>query len=428
MKSKVLTHFRNSKFLYSSSIVLLGSFFVNFLNYIFTLIIGRMLGPIMFGEVTALFSFFIIVNVPATTIATFMGRQTSLYKSESRMSSIKHLVAFLDTWASIAGVVLWIIFVACTPFLSNYLNIPSTPIFVFGLIIPLSFVSSVSTGSLQGLQDFRGLQVQNIVGALVKLVFALLFVYMGMSVTGVMAALLLSTLWSLVYGFLKTIKTTGKMGFFSAEGVSDAEWSDATKKSMLFVFCASLLIALLSNVDVVMAKHYLSAFEAGQYGALSAIGKILLYGVAAFTTVLLPVASEAHASGSSHGRRALWTSVGLITLASVVLVAIFLLFPEMIVNALFGAAYIGIAAYLVPFAVAMYFVAIATVFVQYFIATHNRAFLYFFLIAILSQIAAITLHHGSLLEIVSALVSATGFLVVLMLFVYVFSSKSKSAI
>lgn len=67
----------NSSFFSSSSIIFAGSFAVNVLNYVFTLVMSRLLGVEEFGEVTALISLLLIISVPATTLTMLMAREAA---------------------------------------------------------------------------------------------------------------------------------------------------------------------------------------------------------------------------------------------------------------------------------------------------------------------------------------------------------------
>ena len=57
---------------------------------------------------------------------------------------------------------------------------------------------------------------------------------------------------------------------------------------------AYLIIKNYTNIDVVLAKHYLSPYLAGQYSALSVTGKIIAYGSGAFITVMFPMVAASH--------------------------------------------------------------------------------------------------------------------------------------
>ena len=153
---------------------------------------------------------------------------------------------------------------------------------------------------------------------------------------------------------------------------------------------------------------------AGQYGALSTVGKIILFGVGAFTTVLLPMASAAHARGAGEEKRLLVLSLSITTAAVVSAWAVFSLFPTAVITVLFGARYLPIAGYLGTFAIAMGCITLAIAFINYFVAIRNTSFMYLLGFGILLEVMFISLNHGSLGAITQMLVASSAILLALM--------------
>ena len=405
-KAKALFDF---SFFFSSSIIFAGTFVVNVLNYVFTLVISRMLGVEAFGEVTALFSLMLIVSVPAAALAMLMTRQTAFYMSHGH-DAIRELFLALKKNVYAASIALWVVFLFLVPFFSGFLQIPYTPLFVFSLLIPITLTSALQSGTLQGLQEFYMLSKQNVLSTVVKLCVAIVLVSLGFSVIGVMCAVVLASLASWAYGWGATRTLLSK-----PVTTTDAVAPSISHGSLFStVLITTLLLALLSNTDVLLAKHFLAADVAGQYGALSTLGKILIYGVGAFIGVLLPMVSAAHARGTGEGVKLLVLSLSVILLASLCIYLVFFFFPNTIVHLLFGTRYDGIAPYLALFSIAMACVSLATAFINYFVAIHNTSFLYLLALGIVTEVVLIASNHTSLASITQMLVIASMFLLGLM--------------
>ena len=75
----------------STGFVLFGSVIINILNYIFTILIGRLLGPAAYGEVAVILGLSTILTVPALSLTTFMATYSAKYKAEKKISSLNHL-------------------------------------------------------------------------------------------------------------------------------------------------------------------------------------------------------------------------------------------------------------------------------------------------------------------------------------------------
>jgi len=237
-----------------------------------------------------------------------------------------------------------------------------------------------------------------------------------------MVALVLASCAGLVYGYFATRRVLG-----IEEGMPRPSL-DGREVRALFssIFFTTLLVALLSNVDVLLAKHYLSPELAGHYGALSSVGKILIYGVGAFVTVLLPLASAARARGSGAERSVLALSLSAIAAASFSAWALFSLYPSLVVSMLFGARYLDIAPYLGTFTIAMGCIALSLALINYFVAVRNTSFMYALALGIVAEVVLIVGSHDSLAAITEMLVIASLSLLVLLGLNYFFTQTRAS--
>ncbi len=388
-------------FLASGSILLVGLFVANVSNYLFTFIVSRLVSPSEFGEVTALFSLLIIVSVPGAALTMFIARHTAHTRARNG-SSIELLKRLRSSIVRIA-LVMWVLCLLAVPLIASLLSIPTTPVFIFSVLIPLSLLGALQTGAIQGLQNFWAVSTQNVIGALVKLLGSIALVLAGYSVSGIMAAVALGSLLSVVYGYAHLRRLP--------ESEATAESPALDWHGYRAAFAATLLIALLSNIDVLIAKHYLSAVDAGFYGVLSTTGKMLIYGISAFISVVIPAAADAHARGDGSESRVLRNSLLVITLISAAVLVIFALVPELVVSLLFGARYLPVAPLLPYFGIGMYLFAVATNLANYFIALHHQRFVYAFALGVAVEILLLLTFHDSLAEITGVIV-ASGLIVV----------------
>ena len=370
---------------------------------------SRLLPVEAFGEVAALLSLFLVITVPGAALTMLMSREAA-FRGVSSHSQVRDLFLYFRSHVFLGAVVFWALFLLTIPFLGSELHISYAPFLIFSALVPLTLISALQSGTLQGLQEFFMVSKQNIVATLVKLATALLLVLAGLSVSGVILALVCASLAGFIYGHFATRKLLN-----IEEGMSQVSMSGIEMGAQFSViFITTLLVALLSNIDVLLAKHYLSPELAGHYGALSTVGKILIYGVGAFVTVLLPLASAAYARGEGGERRVLGLSLLGISLLSFCAWALFTLFPQLVVSILFGADYLDITSQLSSFSIAMGCIALSLALINYFVAVRNRSFLYLLLIGIVAQIMFIVGNHDSLGAITQMVVAGSFLLLILL--------------
>ena len=419
-----------------SLIVLAGSLFASFLNYAFTLIMGRMLSPSFFGEVSAIFGLMVIIVAPTQAISNYISRHISFLAGKKDYLTAKVWLRKVSRSVFFFSLALLFLFWLAVPMLSRFLAIDPLPLIVFSFSIPFAFMLTVYAGALQGLKSFKAFSFQNILGAALKLSLAVIFVYIGLFVPGVMLALAVSLGAVCFYNYTKIKSLTSFTPHTSEDTLGEAIKSIffrqrrirlwRTKsfppvfaralvelkrwRAGLTVFLAALLVAFISNIDVILAKHFFEPQLAGEYAALSAVGKILIYIASAFVTVMFVVVSESHTASSPRTFKAFRSALGYITAVSLPVIFVFGFAPNIVVRIFFGATYIKIAPHLPIFSIAMFLLSLSIAFVHYFLAIRNNSFLFPFAAGALLQIVLISLYHSSIQNIVISVLWSSTFL------------------
>src|SRR3990167_2150237 len=175
-----------------SLVVLFGSLVASFLNYAFTLIMGRMLSPSFFGEMSTIFGLMVILVAPTQAISNYASRHISFLAGRKDYLTAKIWLRKVSRLVLFSSLALFFLFWLLIPTLSRFLGINFLPLIVFSFSIPFAFMLSVYAGALQGLKSFKAFSFQGVLSAAFKLVGAVIFVYIGLFVPGVMLALAVS--------------------------------------------------------------------------------------------------------------------------------------------------------------------------------------------------------------------------------------------
>src|SRR3972149_7875732 len=93
-----------------SLIVLTGSLFASFLNYAFTLIMGRMLSPSFFGEVSTIFGLMVIIVAPTQAISNYISRHISFLAGKEDYLTAKDWLLKVSRSVFLSSLVLLLIF------------------------------------------------------------------------------------------------------------------------------------------------------------------------------------------------------------------------------------------------------------------------------------------------------------------------------
>jgi O-antigen/teichoic acid export membrane protein len=300
----------------------------------------------------------------------------------------------------IASLTALVVFLAI-PFLVNFLNLSSDTsliILIAGLFV--SMIYPIGIGTAQGLQRFNLVGVSNIAGPLGKLVFGLLLVFLGFGVAGAFGGVVVGSGLALVISYISI------RDIFHGE-TQKFETSDL-KRYLIPVAIAVLCFTILTNIDIFLARHYLSDFDSGLYSAASNLGKIILFLPGAIGAVMFPKISDAHAKGLDTypimKKSIIWTLVvsGLVAL-------FYYLEPGFIINLLYGSDYAGASSALAVIGIAMTMFGLATLFMNYGLATDSNPLIIILAFFSILEVVLIVLFNSSPFQIaMDLLISSAG--------------------
>jgi glycosyltransferase involved in cell wall biosynthesis/O-antigen/teichoic acid export membrane protein len=341
---------------------------VNASNYLFHLVVSRMVGPSEYGALAALLAVMLVLSVPLGVLQTAIADRTATLRAEGRTAEVSPLaLSALKTTTGFAWLAGFLFALIGAPLLSLFLRVDLLSSLLLAPYVVVSVPVSVVQGVLQGEQRFRGLAGLQLATTLLRLLLGVGLVWAGLGVTGAVLA---------------TVLATGLMvpASFTVLGISRLDWTEArTTLASLRGDVAPALYGLtsfwlLAEVDIALARHYLDGDSSGFYSSAGLIARALLFLPAAVGTVAFPrfVASRGDGEAQLHWLR---TSVGAVgALAAVGFVGMFAL-RDPLVSVAFGERYLPAADLLPILALAMGWLAVVSVLVFFHIALGSRAYL-----------------------------------------------------
>jgi O-antigen/teichoic acid export membrane protein len=376
-------------------------------SYLYQIYVGRALGPEGYGAFGSLFAIFYLISIFSGTVQTGSARFVSRLKAGGDDERVGAFLYGLMKKSVLLGVAGFALFCIVSSAIAGFLRMDSTAeILVLGTVILFSFLMPAASGVLQGLQEFYLLAFTGILSLGLKLVFGLVLVTLGYGVAGALGAVTLATLVALLFALLSL---RSYLGDGRQNGYDFRELYIYSAPTLLVMLC----LAVPSNVDVILAKHFFNAQEAGLYTAASVIGKIILFLPGAISVVMFPKVTEMMSQGGST-LRLLNISLLYTGLLSGGAAAVFILVPGL-VGAIFGPLYLKASPIIAFYAVTMALFSMTWVVAQYCLATGSLRYTYILAGLTALELGAIGLIHGSTLEMAGALAGAN---LVLFLFSY----------
>ena len=158
------------------NIVMIGAMGLgNIFNYGYQLAMGMMLSAEDYGILLSLISFFVIVAVLTQTVTTVVAKTTATLNADNRLDMVGRFYRISLRFSFLVGIGLFAILALASTFITHLLNLGSALncIILFSSFL-FAFPLSSNWGILQGLQRFISLGSNQVLFAVVKVVFAVL--------------------------------------------------------------------------------------------------------------------------------------------------------------------------------------------------------------------------------------------------------------
>ncbi|MFA7244305.1 MAG: oligosaccharide flippase family protein [Patescibacteria group bacterium] len=409
------------KLLKSSSIVFIGTLIASLFSYLFNMMMGRLLGPTEYGEMTALMSLQTIIAVASGAILTISMRYSGELFNERYFDALKKLFLFLTKYLLLIGVG---IFLVCLLFLkpiANFFSINSLmpiSIVLSGVIFSLLIV--INKGYFQGLQKFRSLASINILEMALRLGLGLALVMAGLKLNGAVSAIVLATIIAYSISFLPIKRMFNKIKFH------DGHSFKFDKKEIISytwpTLIASLFLVASLNIDIILVKHYFDPQSAGLYAAISTVAKIILYVTAPIASVMFPMVSERKVKGDKHYQIFLF-SIIITLIGAFAVLAIYMIMPGKVVSILYGPDYVSAYTLLPEVGLFVLFYSMVNLMANYYMVIKNFFFLILYFIVLVAQIVMVSYWHPSILAVIRTFILMNGVLFALLMGYYVYTKK-----
>lgn len=345
-----------------------------FCNYAFHPVIGRFLDPKDFGDVQALLALVAQSAIVFGAFSVVAINITTNIDSEGERNAILYELQKIALWVTGGALIVLAIFFNQLQSFFNFTSI--TLLLALAAMWIISVFTTFRNAYLQGVGDFSNLTIVHFMSAAGRLVIAVLFLIIGLSVGGVITALVLSNLIVLWYLFSCTRKNFPLRVPTSLHVLEKGSMIKELRYGVL-VFFATALVTIYYTSDVLIVKRFFSPEEAGLYSGISAIAKILFFVIGPVSVVLVS-SIKIRNSFKENGfalAKAMSISLGLGTAG----LCTFYIFYDLIIALMLGKTYAPMAHMLPKAGLVMLLAALANIFILYFLALRR-----FFLITLSS--------------------------------------------
>lgn len=397
---------------------MLSVLIVNAGNYVYNLALGRILGPEAFADAAILITLLLVLSFVAMTFQLATTKFSVIFES----SIFQGFINIMYRYSLITGILIGLSFIIFSKELQAIFHTQSSTIFIiFGLGIPIYFVMSVNRGIYQGIKKFDRLAYTYQGEMISRLVITLALLYLLPIPSSMVVAMGIAC--SFIFG-LYPFRTKDITTNFSITLPS------SHKKQVYRFFTLTAFYELtqiiINNSDILLVKHYFEGYEAGLYASLALIGRVVYFVAWMFVMLLLPKVVQKQKEGKNT-TSILFSYVGYISILAFIIVLSCYLFPELVIQLMFGSEYLSMAPLLWKYAIATSLFALSNIFAYYFLSLDHYIPVLLSGILGITQVLLIALFHQSLTQVVHMQIIAMAILLVVQLLFFFRKNADKTS-
>ena len=393
---------------------------VNGGNYLYNLILGRLLGPSEFADAAVLITFLLVLSFAAMTFQLVTAKFSVIFEN----NVLRNFISKVYKNALIVGIALGVLIIVFAKQLQLLFNTSSSSMFIiFGIGVPLYFMMSVNRGVFQGKKQFKALSITYQGEMLSRLVITLGLIFMFNIQSSVVIAI--GILISFVFGLVpfKTKHISFKKTFI------DSSKSKQVRNFFILTAFYELTQIIINNSDILLVKHYFDSYNAGLYASLALIGRIVYFVAWMFVMLLLPTVVQLNKEGKETAP-VLFKYVGYIAGIASAIVIVCAIFPETAITLLFGDSYLAMAPLLWKYALATGMFAVSNIFAYYYLSLDKYLPVIISGVFGMLQMLLVIFFHDNLEQVVFMQIIAMALLLIIQIGCFIFDyniSKAKKA-
>ena len=244
------------------------------LGYGLTVLLTRSYGPAEYGALGALLGVGLIGGIPAGALQYVLARRTASAGLPAGANERAGLRLSVTVGTVLGGLV-----IVLSPVADAFLHLGSPwPALWLGVMLLPYSVQGAMLGSLLGHERYAAFAAGQVLTAVARFAAGVVTALLTLSVAGAMAALAVGT-------------------FAAAAGLwwlsGPASWSVPGRSRDLLAdlarACSAIAgVIVLSNVDLLLARHFLSPAESGAYALAALFGKACLWGAQFVPALVFP--------------------------------------------------------------------------------------------------------------------------------------------
>lgn len=272
MKNRIKFLRERYSFVWDSGLLVCVGALTGLLYMIVQSALGRMMDKVDYAQIVALLGLLNVLSLPTAamqlTIARYVAEHAHQNAIDVWVTIFKRAVRRVGMFVGV-GLLIWVL---CSGLLRDFFHAPSIlSILVLGVIALTRLFSPIVNGALQGRRAFGWLATVGLSGALFRLIFCVIAVSIGARTDGVISAIAIATLLSLLIGYIPVrhvIDETQAIQDYDTRPIYRYLWP---------VLLGQGAMLLLMNGDLMFSARFLSGGDLAVYGKAAMLSRMVLF-------------------------------------------------------------------------------------------------------------------------------------------------------
>lgn len=406
---------RLDNFTKNNIIMFIGTSIGSFFSLLYQLVMVRLVSKDTFASLNSLLSLLAIISVPYVAFTIMVTKHISCNDARKKDELLKAIWRKLFIHAFFFSSAVFVLIIFLSSSLVNFLHLESlNSIIILAAIFFLSGIITVVTGGLQGLERFSSLSVIIVTAGFTRLLFSVILVKRFPD--SLEAALL---------GALSSVCVSVFLGIWPLRFLFRGKSNQRVDLKPLYVyifptFLVLLSFAMLTNIDMVLVKHFFLK-EAHIYSIAQLIGKIILFIPGTIYIVMFSRVCRLYAV-NENSTKILKRSLLFTTILSLLVVIVYNLYPRLLFGILVGPLQEQPIMLARVLSLVMFFYALSNILFYYQLSIESYSFIKSLVLVAILQIILISSFHKTLLSVAFSMLFSS-FLIFILNFKSAFSQR-----
>lgn len=419
-----ITKIARHELISGSFFIFLGTTISSILAFILNLYLVRSLSYADYGVFSVMISLILLLTIPAQSLTAVIVRYAAKFFTSGEDDRAGAFYFKLLKYLLLFSTIVIIGFIVFAPALARFFKIDELSVIIItGISVAAMYLATLNIAFIQSMLLFKKLSFITVLSGIGKLIAGVILVYAGFRAFG---ALFGNLMFPIIYFFggilvLRKVISAGK-------GKSAKIPVNEFFRYALPTAVAVISLSSFISIDVILIKHYFTPDEAGLYGGLSLIGRVIFYFTGPIPVVMFPLVVNRYTKGENY-KSLLYLSLLLVTIPAVSISIFYFLFPEFVINIFLGGrGYLSLAPLVGLFGIFLTLYSLNNVLVCFFLSIKKTLVAPIVVVFALVQIILIYIYHENFVQIINVSILTSILLMISLVLYYLLINSKKEFI